>query len=55
MGMNRSKIFFCGGSNEEVLKNYELVIMDLGESKSRANELDIPNFLMMRTLCTSSL
>lgn len=57
--MKRSKIFFCGCSNEEVLKNYKLVIMDLGLSRnitsSRASELDIASFLMRRTLCTSSL
>lgn len=57
--MKRSKIFFCGCSNEEVLKSYELVLMDLGVSRniprSRASELDMASFLMMRTLCTCSL
>lgn len=51
--MKRSKIFFCGCSNEEVLKSYELVLMDLGVSRniprSRASELDMASFLMMRT------
>lgn len=56
--MKRSKKFFCGCSNEGVLKSYELVIVGLEVSrnipKSRASELDMASFLMI-TLCTSLL